>query len=327
MDLVEAAASGLDPDADVGFWSMSPASAEQVTVQIRTVLDRAWEFIALAYKGRAFIALGYPNWDAYVDARFGDLRIAVPREHRTQVVAELAGVRMSCRAIAKVLGVGVATVHRELTRILPRRSIRNSGQRRKRPGDRAGREGVPAAPAALNCRRATCSTCGEHHPELTGGCPWDLFAQGLAPHPHGGSVPGGGPGRTPPTARRTGPIVAQRDGSGRTSSPDGAPGHRRRTHRQCLAANGSRGPHRFGGSAGRRPGGGVRARRRGPGHRGREPLTSPLKTGMSPAKPGSAGSAMIWNARRPVGPASRSGWGWWPTHSGRAHDRLRAGRG
>ena len=116
IDWVDAGGRRLDPDADVGFWSMSPASAEQVTVQIRTVLDRAWEFIALAYKGRAFIALGYPNWDAYVDARFGDLRIAVPREHRTQVVAELAGVRMSCRAIAKVLGVGVATVHRELTR-------------------------------------------------------------------------------------------------------------------------------------------------------------------------------------------------------------------
>jgi hypothetical protein len=116
---VETRMDGLDPDTDVGFWSMSPASAEQVTVQIRTVLDRAWEFIALAYKGRAFIALGYPNWDAYVDARFGDLRIAVPREHRAQVVAELAGVRMSCRAIAKVLGVGVATVHRELTRSSP----------------------------------------------------------------------------------------------------------------------------------------------------------------------------------------------------------------
>ena len=106
---VETRMDGLDPDTDVGFWSMSLASAEQVTVQIRTVLDRAWEFIALAYKGRAFIALGYPNWDAYVDARFGDLRIAVPREHRAQVVAEQAGVRMSCRAIAKVLGVGVAT--------------------------------------------------------------------------------------------------------------------------------------------------------------------------------------------------------------------------
>ena len=155
----------MDPDADVGFLSMSPASAEQVTVQIRTVLDRAWEFIALAYKGRAFVALGYPNWDAYVDARFGDLRIAVPREHRTQVVAELAGVRMSCRAIAKVLGVGVATVHRELTRSSP-----------------SGPSGTPASDAHdvvvgrdgkeyPRTRRTDppvvmpCSTCGEHHPE------------------------------------------------------------------------------------------------------------------------------------------------------------------
>ena len=39
MDMVDAAPGGLDPDADIGFWSMSPASAEQVTVQIRTVLD------------------------------------------------------------------------------------------------------------------------------------------------------------------------------------------------------------------------------------------------------------------------------------------------
>ena len=101
---VETRMDGLDPDTDVGFWSMSPVSAEQVTVQIRTVLDRAWEFIALAYKGRAFIALGYPNWDAYVDARFGDLRIAVPREHRAQVVAELAGSGCPAAPSRKYLG-------------------------------------------------------------------------------------------------------------------------------------------------------------------------------------------------------------------------------
>ena len=58
---VYAAVDEVDPDADAGFWSMSPASAEQVTAQIRTVLDRAWEFIALAHKGRAFIALGLPE--------------------------------------------------------------------------------------------------------------------------------------------------------------------------------------------------------------------------------------------------------------------------
>jgi hypothetical protein len=187
IDWVDGPVAGLDPDSDVGFWSMSPASAEQVTVQIRTVLDRAWEFIALAYKGRAFIALGYPNWDAYVDARFGDLRIAVPREHRTQVVAELAGVRMSCRAIAKVLGVGVATVHRELTRTSlgdPSAIADSDGVgvvigRDGKEYPRTRRTEPPAAP---------CSTCGEHHPEQTGDCPWDLFAQGLAPHPHGGPV-------------------------------------------------------------------------------------------------------------------------------------------
>jgi hypothetical protein len=187
MNMVYAAPGGLDPEADVGFWNMSPASAEQVTVQIRTVLDRAWEFIALAYKGRAFIALGYPNWDAYVDARFGDLRIAVPREHRTQVVAELAGVRMSCRAIAKVLGVGVATVHRELSRTSLGHPALADGDgnalvigRDGKEYPRTRRTESPAPP---------CSTCGEHHPEQTGDCPWDLFAQGLAPHPHGGPVP------------------------------------------------------------------------------------------------------------------------------------------
>lgn len=39
---------------------LSPASAEQVTIQIRSMLERAWEFIAIAYQGRAFLALG---WD------------------------------------------------------------------------------------------------------------------------------------------------------------------------------------------------------------------------------------------------------------------------
>jgi len=209
LDWVDEPVADLDPDSDVGFWSMSPASAEQVTVQIRTVLDRAWEFIALAYKGRAFIALGYPNWDAYVDARFGDLRIAVPREHRTQVVAELAGVRMSCRAIAKVLGVGVATVHRELTRT----SLGDPSAPANSDGNALviGRDGKeyprarriePPAPA--------CSTCGEHHPEQVGRCPWDLFAQGLAPHPHGGPVPeaSGGEDATYGPPHRPGPRAA-----------------------------------------------------------------------------------------------------------------------
>ena len=178
----------MDPDADVGFFSMSPASAEQVTVQIRTVLDRGWEFIALAYKGRAFIALGYPNWDAYVDARFGDLRIAVPREHRPQVVAALAGVRMSCRAIANLLGVGVATVHREMVSLsgVPDGTPDTEDQSASTLGTDGKQYPRRRRPTAAT---RACATCGERHPAGTTDCPWDLFAQGRGPRP-GPSQPG-----------------------------------------------------------------------------------------------------------------------------------------
>ena len=32
------------------------------------MMERAWEYIAIAYQGRAHIALGYASWDEYVDA-------------------------------------------------------------------------------------------------------------------------------------------------------------------------------------------------------------------------------------------------------------------
>ena len=69
------------------FFEMSPASAEQVTMQIRSMMERAWEYIAIAYQGRAHIALGYASWDEYVDDRLGDLRLTVPREQRGAVGA------------------------------------------------------------------------------------------------------------------------------------------------------------------------------------------------------------------------------------------------
>ena len=167
----------LDPDSDVGFCTMSPASAEQVTVQIRTVLDRGWEYIALAYKGRAFVALGYATWDDYVDARFGDVRIAVPREHRNQVVAALAGVRMSVRAIAKLLGVGVGTVHRELSRSsgVPNGTPDGEDERpptlgldgkqypsRRKSSDNRARRAVRSTRGTAESARGTCSRRAEH---------------------------------------------------------------------------------------------------------------------------------------------------------------------
>jgi hypothetical protein len=173
----DGALSEMDADSDVGFFSMSPASAEQVTVQIRTVLDRGWDYIALAYKGRAFVALGYPTWDAYVDARFGDFRIAVPREHRQQAVAALAGVRMSVRAIASLLGVGVGTVHREMMSLPGVPDGTPDGQDQSSTLGLDGKQYPRRRPAAAS----RCTTCGERHPVGTRECPWDLFAQGHGP--------------------------------------------------------------------------------------------------------------------------------------------------
>ena len=69
----------MNVDEDSAVFELSPASAEQVTQQIRTMVERTWEYIAIAYQGRAYAALGYRSWDEYVDDRLGDLRLTVPR--------------------------------------------------------------------------------------------------------------------------------------------------------------------------------------------------------------------------------------------------------
>ncbi len=189
-----------DPDGDVGLFAMSAASAEQVTGQIRTLLDRGWEYVALAYQGQAFLALGYPDWDAYVDARFGDLRITVPREHRHHAVAALSGASMSIRAIAKLLGVGVGTIHREITGTadvsdgIPDSEIP--------PPSTLGRDGKHY-PRRRPPITALCRTCGEAHAGDPSQCPWELYAQGTGPQPS-----------APPPGGSEAPAIRARGGSG-----------------------------------------------------------------------------------------------------------------
>lgn len=167
-----------DVEADAGFFEMSPASAEQVTIQIRSMMERAWEYIAIAYQGRAHIALGYASWDEYVDDRLGDLRLTVPREERGAVVQSLSRAQMSLRAIAKVLGVDVATVHRALgaNESADSNDVKELAPIRGRDGKQYPRR-----------RRSTvgpCSICDEVHDGDPDECPWDLFAQGLGPRPY-----------------------------------------------------------------------------------------------------------------------------------------------
>jgi len=168
---------GADVDADAGFFEMSPASAEQVTIQIRSMMERAWEYVAIAYQGRAHIALGYESWDEYVDARLGDLRLTVPREERGAVVQSLSRAQLSLRAIAKVLGVHVATVQRSLGAREPA-----AADRAEEPAPIRGRDGKQY-PRRRRPTAMPCSICGEVHDGDPDECPWYLFAQGLGPRP------------------------------------------------------------------------------------------------------------------------------------------------
>lgn len=73
------------------------------------------ERIATAYIGRAWLALGHPSWDALCDVEFDGARLRIPREQRVEQVQSLRSAGLSTRAIGSALGVGDATVRRDLS--------------------------------------------------------------------------------------------------------------------------------------------------------------------------------------------------------------------
>ncbi len=210
--------SAAEEDADldsVAFFAMSSAGAEQVTLQIRSMMERAWEYIAIAYQGRAHLALGYASWDEYVDDRLGDLRLTVPREQRGAVVQSLSKAQMSLRAIAKVLGVSVATAHRDASV----GEYRGGGEFDESHGGEPASAIVQGRDGRQYPRRrkTACTICGEMHEEPPDRCPWDLFAQGRGPRP-GGTAQQSGAGTSipdPSVAREA--LTPQNEAAGTTS--------------------------------------------------------------------------------------------------------------
>jgi len=94
---------------------MTTAEAEAVTAEIRAGLVLVWEKVTVAYRGRAWVALGYDSWDDYCECEFGAARIRLPREERREVVSSLRDEGLSLRAIAAATGDHYSTVSRELS--------------------------------------------------------------------------------------------------------------------------------------------------------------------------------------------------------------------
>ena len=88
--------------------------AQVLTAQIKDATESLWDMVKLAYTRRAWAALDYDSWDAYLDGEFGNARLRLPREERGEVIHSLRDAGLSLRAIASATGTGLGTVHREL---------------------------------------------------------------------------------------------------------------------------------------------------------------------------------------------------------------------
>jgi hypothetical protein len=91
--------------------------ARALTDRIKIAVEGTWQLIREAYTSRTWTVLGYDTWDAYCTAEFGETRLRLPREERQGVVSSLRESGLSVRAIASAAGVGIGTVHRELTTV------------------------------------------------------------------------------------------------------------------------------------------------------------------------------------------------------------------
>lgn len=89
--------------------------ARALVDSIRVDITDVGERIATAYLGRAWIALGYTDWDALCDGEFEGARLRVPREVRVELVQSLSAAGLSTRSAAKALGVSDKTVRNDLS--------------------------------------------------------------------------------------------------------------------------------------------------------------------------------------------------------------------
>jgi len=80
---------------------------------VREGIDKIGALVDEAKASNDHEALGYASWTAYLADTLGAEPLRLDRNKRREVVALLSGEGMSTRAIAPIVGAGLATVHRD----------------------------------------------------------------------------------------------------------------------------------------------------------------------------------------------------------------------
>ncbi|GAB3249125.1 hypothetical protein [Arthrobacter pigmenti] len=95
---------------------LEPHRARELTRQIKVGLEHSYTLIIAAYRGQAWMSMGYSSWDAYCQGEFGNLALQPPREERQNVIMSMREAGMSVRAIKGATGLGQGTVQRAVQR-------------------------------------------------------------------------------------------------------------------------------------------------------------------------------------------------------------------
>jgi hypothetical protein len=92
--------------------AMTEAQARSAVAEVKAAVTTAYETLVLLWEKRAWLVLGYDDFDAMCVAEFG--RIVLSRGERQELVIDLRARGMSTRAIGSALGVSEATARRDL---------------------------------------------------------------------------------------------------------------------------------------------------------------------------------------------------------------------
>lgn len=88
--------------------------AKNLTAQLRESLHESSKLYIHAWQHQVWKTLGYDSWDAYINGEFGDLRVKLTGQKRTETVIEMAEAGMPTRAIATSTGISKSSVNREI---------------------------------------------------------------------------------------------------------------------------------------------------------------------------------------------------------------------
>jgi len=98
----------------------TPEEARTHTDRLRYLIEDAGkipDLIIEAYKRRAWVALDYVSWSAYVSEEFGSIRLVHSAEERRALAEHLDMAGLTVRAIAPVVGASKTTVADDLSTV------------------------------------------------------------------------------------------------------------------------------------------------------------------------------------------------------------------